>query len=64
MQTEPWFSGNGSRLMYEGRGFKSQHHILVGLFLTCICRKNCNDVCFKRPKINEKRPECGFIRKV
>ena len=50
--------------MYEGRGFKSQHHILVGLFLTCICRKNCNDVCFKRPKINEKRPECGFIRKV
>ena len=24
-------------------------------FFTCICCKNCNDVCLKRPKINDKR---------
>ena len=39
----------------EGRGFKSRHHILHGIFFTYICCKNYNDVCLKRPKINDKR---------
>ena len=25
------------------------------IFFTYICCKNCNDVCLKRPKINDKR---------
>ena len=29
---EPWSSGYGSRLMSEGHGFESQHHILDGHF--------------------------------
>ena len=37
----------------EGRGFESQH--LGGHFLQHICCKNCNNVCLKRPKINDKR---------
>ena len=39
----------------KGCGFKSWHHILDGHFFTYICCKNCNDVCLKRPKINDKR---------
>ena len=39
----------------EGRGFESRHCILDGHFLTYICCQNCNDVCLKRPKINDKR---------
>ena len=39
----------------EGCGFKSRHCILDGHFFTYICCKNCNDVCLKRPKINDKR---------
>ena len=35
-------------------GFESRCHILDGHFFSLICCKNCNDVCFKRPKINEK----------
>ena len=45
----------------NGRGFKSRHHILEGRFFTYICCKNCNDVCLKRPKINEK--EAHFYKK-
>ena len=33
----------------------SQHRILDGRFFTLICCKICNDVCLKRPKINDKR---------
>ena len=35
--------------------FESQHRILDRHFLSYICCKNCNDVCLKRPKINNKR---------
>ena len=42
----------------KGRGFESWHWILDGHFLTYICCKNC-DVCFKRPKINEKDAGVG-----
>ena len=43
----------------RGREFESRCRILDGfdIFFTFICSKNCN-VCFKRPKINEK--EAGF----
>ena len=37
----------------EGCGFKSQHHILEGHYLTLISCKNCN-TCLKSPKRNEK----------
>ena len=30
-------------------------------FFTLICSKNCFDVCLKRPKINEKRPELAHF---
>ena len=43
----------------EGRGFKSRHYILDGH-----CCKNCNDVCLKKPKINEKRGRCWPIFKI
>ena len=43
----------------EGRGFESRHHILDGHFFTYFCCKNCNDVCLKRPKINEKEAGVG-----
>ena len=43
----------------KGRGFKSRHRIRVGHFFTYICSKNCNDVFFKRLKINEKEAGVG-----
>ena len=42
----------------EGCEFESRHCILDGVFFTCICCKNCNDVCLKRPKANDKEAEC------
>ena len=49
----------------EGRRFESRHQILDGHFFTYICCKNCNDVCLKRPKINEKEARVGpfFFKK-
>ena len=45
-------------------GFNSQHRILDGHFFTYICCKNCNDVCLKRPKINDKRSGvCPFKKR-
>ena len=38
----------------EGRRFESRHCILERHFFTYFCSKNGNDVCWKRPKINEK----------
>ena len=38
----------------EGCGFKSLHCILDGHFSHYFC-KICNDVCLKRPKINDER---------
>ena len=43
----------------KGRGFESQHCILDGHFFTYICCKNCDEVCLKRPKINEKEAGVG-----
>ena len=43
----------------KGRGFKSRYRIRVGHFFTYICSKNCNDVFFKRLKINEKEAGVG-----
>ena len=43
----------------EGRGFESRHRILDGHFFTYICCKIFNDVCLKRPKINEKEAGVG-----
>ena len=34
------------------------------IFFTYICYQNCNDVCLKRPKINEKRPGFAIFRKI
>ena len=49
----------------ECRGFESLHRIMDGHFFTYICCKNCNDVCLKRPKINEKEAGVGpFLKKV
>ena len=38
-----------------GRGFESRHRILDGFFVTYICCTNCNAVCLKIPKMNDKR---------
>ena len=43
----------GRDSLSKGRGFESWYHLLDGHFFTYICCKNCNDVCLKRPKINE-----------
>ena len=48
----------------KSRGFESRHCILDGHFFTYICCKNCNDVCLKRPKINEREAGVGpFFKK-
>ena len=48
----------------EGSGFKSRHPTLDGHVFTYICCKNCNDVCLKRPKINDKKAGVGpFFKK-
>ena len=52
---EPGLVFMGGDSCSEGHGFQSQHHILNGIFFTYICCKNCNDVCLKRPKIDDKR---------
>ena len=39
----------------DGCGFKTWHYMLDGHFFTYNCFKNCNDVCLKRPQINNKR---------
>ena len=43
----------------EGCGFESWNRILNGHFFTLICCKICDDVCLKRPKINEN--EAGVV---
>ena len=45
----------GGDSCFKGCGFESRHRLLDGHFFTYICGKNCNDVCLKRPKINDKR---------
>ena len=48
----------------KGHGFESRRCILDGHFFTLICCKNCNDVCLKRPKINEKGAGVGPFLKI
>ena len=43
----------------KGHGFESRDCILDGHFFTYLCCNNCNDVCLKRPKINEKEARVG-----
>ena len=57
---DPWSSECGP--CSEGRGFESQHRILDGYFFTLISCKNCNEICLKRPKINEKEAGVGLKR--
>ena len=45
----------GGDSCFKGRGFESKHCILDRHFFTYICCKNCNEVCLKRLKINDKR---------
>ena len=45
----------GGDLCSKGCGFESQHHTLDGYRFTDICCKNCNVVCLKGPKINDKK---------
>ena len=47
----------------EGHGFESRHRILDEHLFTYICCKNCNDVCLKRLKINEKEARVGPFKK-
>ena len=42
----------------KGRGYESRHRILDGHLNSC---KNCNEVCLKRPKINEKEAGVGLF---
>ena len=51
---EYWSSVMGRDSHSKGRGFESQHRILDGQFFTYTCCKHCNDVCLKRPEINEQ----------
>ena len=44
----------GRDLRSKGCGFESWQRILDGHFFTYICCKNYNDVCLKRPELNEK----------
>ena len=48
----------------KGRVFESQLRILDGYFFTYICCKNCNDVCLKKLKINEKEAGVGPFLKI
>ena len=45
----------------EGHGFNSRYCILDGNFFTYICCKNSNDVCLKRPKINENDKQSSVL---
>ena len=49
--------GRGSH--YKDHGFESQHRILDGHFSHIFAVKKVNDVCLKRPKINEKEAGRG-----
>ena len=51
---EPWSSGYRRRLLFQRLWFQ----IMTAPHTRC---KNCNDVCLKRPKINDKRGRCWHI---
>ena len=54
----------GGDLKSEGCEFESRHRILDGHFSHFNCCKNCNNVCLKRPTINEKEAGVGpFIKR-
>ena len=52
---KPWSSGYGRRLMFRMSWVQILSPYTGWTFFTYIGCKNCNDVCLKRPKINDKR---------
>ena len=52
---EPWSSGYRKKLTFQRSWVRIPAPYTGWTFFTFICCKNCNDVCLKRPKINEKR---------
>ena len=62
---EPWSSGYGRRLTFQ-RLCVQIPTLYTGWtchFFTHSCCKNCNEECFKRPKINEKEAGMGHLKK-
>ena len=62
---EPWSSDYGRRLVFQ-RSWVWILSLYTGWtwhFYTLICCKNCNNVCLKRPKINEKEAGVGPFKK-
>ena len=49
--------------MFRRLWVQSRHHILDGHFVTYICCKICDDVCLKRPTINDGRGWPIFLKK-
>ena len=68
LRREPWSSGYEMRLIYQRLWvrFPAPYTGWTWHFFTLICCKNCNDVCLKRPKINEKEAGVGpfFLKKI
>ena len=56
---QPWSSGYGKRLTFQRSWVRIQALYTGWTKFTFICCKNCNDVCLKRPKINEKEAGVG-----
>ena len=64
MEHDPGLVVMGGDSCSKGRGFKSWHCILDGHNFTYIFCENCNNVCFKRLKINDKEAGVGqFLEK-
>ena len=61
---EPWSSGFGKRLTFQRLWVRIPAPYTGWTFFTYICCKNCNDVCLKRPKINEKEARVGPFKKI
>ena len=60
---EPWSSGYGMRLIFQRLWVRILAPYTGWTFFTHNCSKNCNDVCMKRPKINEKEARVGPFKK-
>ena len=66
-ERETWSSGYGRRLTIQRSWVRipAPYTGWTWHFFTLICCKNCNNVCLKRPKINEKESRVGpfFFKK-
>ena len=60
---EPWSSGYGKRLTFLRLWVRIPALYTGRTFFTNIFCKNCNDVCLKRPKTNEKEAGAGHFFK-